>query len=130
MAVITKGWFAYKEGVCVKTNAKQASAFNKWCDFTNNVGIKDKWLQSFGPPQKNLIMSGFAESIRGDELATREQDKRKTQLMGNTMDSTLSYVSSSFCQNAHKKPALDSSGTRSILLRHQIKGYKDMDPPT
>ena len=97
----------------------------KWTDYSNKNGINDPWLQSCSTIQKNLIMSGFANSIRKNEFG---KHKKKTQLMGKSVEATINNVSTTFREHSLRNPTLDDDGAKSIIISRQMKGYKNTDP--
>ena len=82
-------------------------------------------LRNVSTVQKNLIMSGFAHSIRQNKFG---KVKKKMKLMGNTVDATLHNVSETFCKCSLRNPTLDEDGIKSIIVSKQLKGYKKKDP--
>ena len=127
MASISSGWDDQIKGVTSGTSSKQSAHFRKWKDYANSMGIKDPWLRSFSVHQRNLIMSGFANSIRNNEFGKK---KKKKELMGDTVATTLNNVSTTFRQCSFRNPTLDEDGMKSILISRQVKGYRKVDPAT
>ena len=122
---IDAGVDAAKQGVNSQTLAQQSSSFRQFRQFLEKGNINnDVFLDNFTSPQRQLIIAGFAHTIR-ENLVGRTS---KTTLLGSTVSSAVSNVVQAFRQNLRPDPTRDANGTKSALITRQIKAYKEDDP--
>ena len=126
MGYINAGVAAAKEGVTTETQTKQSSSFRRYQDFLEAGGIVDPFLSHLSSPQRQLVMSGFAHSIRQNYNGSTS----KHRLLSGTVQTAVSHVVQTFRQNFRPDPTRDESGNRGAILTRQLKSYKDADPAT
>jgi hypothetical protein len=108
------------------TLSKQSRSFIKFKQFLDSCDIKDYFLDSFSQEQRSLILSGFAHFTRTHR--SNKSSTASTTLQGNTVATTLSHVVQTFRQNLRSDPTNDTTGSKSAILRRQLKAYRDSDP--
>ena len=126
MGYITAGITAAKDGVTSETQTKQSSTFRRYTAFLATSGINDPFLTNKTETQRQLIMSGFAHSIRTNYNGST----RKSELLSGTVQTAISHVVQTFRQNFRPDPTRDTSGAKGAILIRQLKSYKDADPAT
>ena len=95
----------------------------QWERFLTNAGIDDIFLGEFDKAERVTLLSAFVASIRGDEGGETSGKK----LCFGTVSATLNNVCSSFRAHLRDDPSLEPGGGRALVLKRQLKGYKDED---
>ena len=90
------------------------------------VGVNNEFLDGWTIVTKICILCAFAASVRRNLYGKR----KKEQLGGGTVSSTIANVCSAFWQNFWRDPSLDKTGKKALLLQRQLKKYIAEDPET
>ena len=91
--------------------------------------ILELWTNGYDPSLPIKRTSSCQDLQVKSEKNIFSKNKGKEEHLGNTMDTTLCNVSMTFHQNSHRNPTLDESGQKYIIIKRQIKCYRDIDPP-
>jgi hypothetical protein len=73
-------------------------------------------------------MSAFASAVRLQEFSN--SSKKNPFLLSDSVRAAVAGVASAFRSQGKPDPTLDEQGKASILLQHQLRGYKNADPGT
>jgi hypothetical protein len=122
---VNGGLLDANKGVAAQTIAKQHRSMSKFELFLDQCGIKnDRFLDGFTQEQRVLILSGYAHHVRNNKFG----HTKKERLQGSTVSTAISDVVQTFRSNLRSDPTLDRTNQKAILIRRQIKAYRDSDP--
>lgn len=96
-------------------------AWEKWLDFTNELGI-DPFLEAF--QDKVPILQVFIERVRSGELAAN-----KNQIKSRSVEDYLRGVAQTFLAMGADDPRLNSAGKNDFRISRMYAAWKKIDPP-
>jgi hypothetical protein len=118
---------ARSDAVTTDTHRKGDFHFRNWNTFLANCNLKDdNFLDGFSPHDQVRILGAFLHAVRTGEYST--STKGNDHLVAGTCQAALTGVYTAFCNSGRPNPSLDANGKSSVLLRHQIRGYSNLDP--
>ena len=125
LAYITDACFDQVQGIAAGTAGKQHSDFKKWIRFLQTFGLEEnEFLEGFSIRQQNILLSAFGACIRRNKFGTTS----KEQLVGGSVATALSNVSTTFRIFGYRNPMREEDGGPCLAIARQIRGYKDSDP--
>ena len=125
MDALTTAFRDSQNGVGASAQAQQAGNFRKWREYTESIGIKDCWLDSFPGHIKPLIVGGFVSALRQNRFGKKAQPL----LLHSTIKGALSSIRTEFRKNMRGDPACGGVGEgTSIFIQRQLRGFEDSDP--
>ena len=117
MDMLTAGLSDSADGIAPGTQQKQVGCFARWRRFLAGVGVNNEFLDGWTIVTKICILCAFAASVRRNLYGKR----KKEQLGGGTVSSTIANICSAFRQNFRRDPSLDETGKKALLLQRQLK---------
>ena len=102
---------------------KRISARQCWNSFLFSIRITQVFLDGTSRHQQNIIMSGFAQSLK-DSAFSRNNNK---SFVEGTISTTLSQVAQTFRANKRNDPRLNHDGKTSYILQEHFRGYSNQD---
>ena len=108
------------------TQAQQSRNLLKWKKFLESCGIRDVWLDSFPSQVRPLLVGAFVAALRRNQFGKKVQPR----LLHSTITGAISALRTEFRKNMRSDPATDGTREMSILIKRQLRGYKDADPAT
>ena len=126
MDMLTAGLSDSADGIAPGTQQKQTGCFALWRRLLAGVGVNNEFLDGWTIVTKICILCAFAASVQQNLYRKR----KKEQLGGGTVSSTIANVCSAFRQNFRRDPSLDKTGKKALLLQRQLKKYIAEDPET
>ena len=126
MDLLTEGLSDSSNGCAPGTQSKQAGCFARWCRFLDAVGIDNHFLDDWTIINKICLLCAFARSVRRNMFGKR----KKIQLAGCTVSSTIANLCSAFRENFRSDPAVDENNNVCLILKRQLKKYIAEDPET
>ena len=103
---------------------KQYWAFVFWRGYLGRFGITDPFLSGYQPATKLSLLLTFTAATRQAELSGQSQ----YQLSHGAVAASVAGVCATFRLHFRPDPGLEENGNCSLILTHQLKGYKDADP--
>ena len=113
-------------GVVLATHTKYAGAWNNWVVWLKHIGAgPNTHLRGLTQTEKIRCMCAFMYAIRrGDFSPTGDK------VAGKTAKTAVDNVAATITSSGGSDPRLDNSGSSSLLLDRQLRGYKKVDPKT
>ena len=111
-------------GTTQGTKDKASSSSRKWNEYTTE-GKLDPFLRDFPKSMQAEIFSSFAQKLRHNYAGRKAQDG----LRGSSVRTEINAISASFRDVGLADPIRHASGELVKLLKDQIEGYEDADPP-
>jgi hypothetical protein len=128
MDLISSAKIAQLAAVVSGTSEKHECTLSRWKLFLQSVGIyNDFYLDQFSPPEQEQLLSAFMEAIRNNKI-NKYKHHRPPPVKVESCASSLGNLAQAFTASDHQDPRLARDGKLTFLLRHQIKGYSNLDP--
>ena len=94
------------------TKTKRSVAWQHWNTYLYSIWISSAFLDRMLAFNKNIIISGYAQSIREGTFSKGNH----TNLVEGTVSNTLAHVAQDFRANNRKDPRLDNDGKICFIL--------------
>ena len=111
-------------GVETGTHSKCDLAWHRWLQYLASVDLlSDPFLDAFEPFHRVYLLCAFMHSVREGRYSRGPEP-----LKSSTAREAIDYVAQKFKAQFRPDPRSDASGSISILITRQTKGYKNYDP--
>jgi hypothetical protein len=115
------------DAVTTDTHKKGDFHFRNWNTFLARCHLRgDVFLDGFSRHDRHKILGAFLHSVRNGEYS--KSTKGNDTLVAGTCQAALTGVCAAFSHAGRPNPSLDANQKTSVLLRHQIRGYTNLDP--
>ncbi len=105
------------------THENQARAWQRWLDYCKSIGLYNTYLDGFDKHQKIKLMGAFATALREGRFS-----RDCGQLAKGTVQSSISYVVSTFWENGRANPTKDEDMELGWILHRLYRAFKNEDP--
>jgi hypothetical protein len=127
MAGLLGAAHARVDAVTAATHKKTDFHFNNWVKFLHRCDLQnDVFLESYCRHDQHKLLGAFLHTVR--EKTYSASTKGNDKLVATSCEAALSGICSTFLREGRPNPSLDTDGKTSLLLRHQLRGYKNLDP--
>ena len=114
------------KGISNATVTKQYGNWKIWCNFLTHAGVEDKLLDGIQYRAKTTLVSSLASLVWRKQFGTTN----KSKLLYIAFNTAILDVSASFGIDLWSDLNLDAAGQENLILRRQLRGYKQLDSPT
>jgi hypothetical protein len=124
MADLAHAEQAQAAGVEACTHSKCDLAWRRWLEYLNAASLlSDPFLDVFQPEDRIHLLCAFMHAVREGRFS-RGPDPNKASTAREAVD----YVAQKFKAAFRPDPRTDLTGSISILIKRQTKGYQNLDP--
>jgi hypothetical protein len=124
MADLAHAEQAQAAGVEDCTHSKCDLAWRRWLEYLDAASLlSDPFLDKFEPPDRVHFLCAFMHAVREGRFSRGSEP-----LKADTAREAIDYVAQKFKAAFRPDPRADSTGSISILIKRQTKGYKNQDP--
>jgi hypothetical protein len=104
---------AQEAGVNLATHTEYARSWRHWLELCRRIPTNDPYLESFTPPERNIIICVFMDTVRNGEFAPRGFNSVK----GETAKQAADHMAATIISSGGADPRLDSSGNKCLQFR-------------